>query len=325
MDKRIDSLDYCKFLMAIFVVAIHTFPLENSERNFLLRTAVPFFFTISGYFYFRKWAIQPTLGLGSYLKKIIHLYLFWTVAYLPLAVYDYYYDNKTMQDNLLSFLKDFIFTGQHFYSWPLWYLLSLIYMLPIAYLCWVKVKNKYIQIMIFTLTILVHFLLYHMSTNFSSYGYCGHLLEKTLFNGRLFSAYIYLSVAYFLSKKRCYSLGGGAVGLIFVLFLNYLLPSMHITTYNIIITMMRIVFVYSLFSICLFFSNKKIKGAFFAKKASSVMYFTHMYFFFFYSLFFRYVGYKGVDAFIVTTLLTLGCSCIVVYFSQKSTFARKYL
>lgn len=58
MDKRIDSLDCCKLLMAIFVVAIHTFPLENSEQNFLLKTAIPFFFTVSGYFYFRKGSVK---------------------------------------------------------------------------------------------------------------------------------------------------------------------------------------------------------------------------------------------------------------------------
>lgn len=59
--RGIPSVDLVKFIMAIFVVAIHTHPytcIENANLSFfiqkLISLSVPFFFVASGFFLWRK-------------------------------------------------------------------------------------------------------------------------------------------------------------------------------------------------------------------------------------------------------------------------------
>ena len=85
---RISAVDPLRVILAIFVIGIHTnFPdgmpdlPKQTLVNGLFRIAVPIFALISGYFFLG--AVRKGTGL-AYLRRILILYLIWTVLYLPI-------------------------------------------------------------------------------------------------------------------------------------------------------------------------------------------------------------------------------------------------
>jgi serine/alanine racemase len=127
-----NGIDLMKFICAILVLFIHTHPLKSISIfgdhylvNTLCRMAVPFFFMASGFFFYRKILVQgfKTAILVRYIRRLLLVYLAWTVIYLP---YDLIYSLFKFPDTLrvvLIYLKSIIFTGSHVH---LWYLPALI-------------------------------------------------------------------------------------------------------------------------------------------------------------------------------------------------------
>lgn len=135
-----NSIDAYKLFAAICVIAIHTCPLIECTNTFaigiyeaIISTAVPFFFISTGFF-LKKCCSQPSSQpaiLIAYLKKIISLYLLWSLIYSPLAIIRYRQMGLSFFGGLKSYIKGLIFVGEHYNSWILWYLLSTIYALLI--------------------------------------------------------------------------------------------------------------------------------------------------------------------------------------------------
>ena len=143
--RKYNAIDACKLLMAIFVVAIHTGPLENCTRtpvqsvyDSIVSLAVPFFFLSSGFLLAKKF-IEPFENeenenlLIGYLRRILKLYITWTAIYLPLAVYHFIYEGIHPIKAILLYIRGLIFVGEQYNSWPLWYLLSTIYAILLVY------------------------------------------------------------------------------------------------------------------------------------------------------------------------------------------------
>src|SRR5688572_928654 len=100
--KNYTGVDIVKFIMAVFVIAIHTQPLYSMRDTgyfhlyeIIISTAVPYFFMASGYFLFTKinnddqTLDDKLVKLRQYILKLIKLYLIWTVIYMPITLYDY--------------------------------------------------------------------------------------------------------------------------------------------------------------------------------------------------------------------------------------------
>ena len=86
MQKTNSTIDVLKLLMALLVVGIHTEPFGFNlwlDRGFgiITRLCVPFFFITSAYFYWLK-----DKGAFSYLKRIVLLYVIWSIIYLPFDI-----------------------------------------------------------------------------------------------------------------------------------------------------------------------------------------------------------------------------------------------
>lgn len=152
--KHIPSVDLVKFMMAIFVVAIHTHPytcIENTYLSFfiskLISLAVPFFFVASGFFLWRKidnaiYADKLQI-LRRWILRLVKLYVIWTLIYLPFTIY--VVDGLSPLKALLVFVRNFLFIGENMYSWPLWYLLAMISAGIIMYLMvYCRIKKNYI-------------------------------------------------------------------------------------------------------------------------------------------------------------------------------------
>lgn len=107
------SVDIAKLVMAILVVGIHTEPFHANiwlDRGFglLTRLCVPFFFITSAYFFFKG-----RRSLKNYLGRIILLYVFWSLIYLPFD----FSELNTM--SLPQILRRYLWDGNEH---ALWYL-----------------------------------------------------------------------------------------------------------------------------------------------------------------------------------------------------------
>lgn len=91
-----DGVDAFRLIAMLGVIVIHTTPfIDDGARaagridsvgvfiNQLARFAIPFFFTMSGYFWGRKVRVGPPLRVsGSVIRRLLKLFLFWTLLLL---------------------------------------------------------------------------------------------------------------------------------------------------------------------------------------------------------------------------------------------------
>lgn len=142
------DLDTAKLLMALLVVEIHTRPLE--ALDILERViegidvvAVPFFFIASAFLCFRGLSEVDFSDSSSCASirvrkttfKLLELYLIWTVLYLPITIFGDLLYGKDLMHGLLAFVRQTLFVGENFCSWPLWYLLAGFVAFALVYCC----------------------------------------------------------------------------------------------------------------------------------------------------------------------------------------------
>lgn len=145
--KTYPNLDLAKFVGALLIIIIHTAPLQKISdlanfytANVLARIAVPLFFAISGFLFFGKLSYENgkikkcaenTAHLIGYIKKTTLLYLAWSLIYiffvkLPMWYQSGWWGLYVIKDCLAAI----VFVGSHYH---LWYLLALIYAVPVLY------------------------------------------------------------------------------------------------------------------------------------------------------------------------------------------------
>lgn len=194
------GVDIFKVFAAMGVVAIHS---GAGVFNTMGRLGVPFFATISGVFFFKKYLNlkqnEKTNYLISYLKRIFYLYLIWQIIYIPMVIKEIY----EKEGDWVTFMWRFIFPGYGYtYSgkfiagtngWGVsWYLIGLLMGLPLFCLLIKYVKSNYI-IGIICLLLEIGYICssgYHFVTNFFMWGILTFL--------RLF---IYLFIGYIISQN----------------------------------------------------------------------------------------------------------------------------
>lgn len=115
---RSRAIDVLKIAMALFVVGIHANPLSGLFEGASLytgdgiyRMAVPVFLVINGYYFL---PVAQTGRAWGYVRRIVWLFVIWSLLYLPLSWKDY-----TVQSP--GGLVVLVLNGY----WHLWYLSSL--------------------------------------------------------------------------------------------------------------------------------------------------------------------------------------------------------
>ena len=210
MRTRNYTIDLFKFISSILIIGIHTnlFVDINDTLNFafvdiVCRLAVPFFAVCSGYFLSKSLAKNEFRAkpIKKQEWKMIKLYALWTLLYLLYSIPTW------IKTGWMSFgaFKDYavatITQGSHYH---LWYLISLIYALPLFYLCVRFIKNR-------KLLLVIMILLYIIKA--FSYGYSQWLpvfMQSAFRMGNRFSALFdavflllpLLLLGFFISQKK---------------------------------------------------------------------------------------------------------------------------
>lgn len=119
-----DSVDAAKFVLSIFVVAIHVRPFDAYAVYFrpILRAAVPLFFLTTSYFFFNhhknlSGLEERVLHIEKYVSRNLRLYLFWMLIFLiPTIRYRQWFSSGILNGFVL-WARSF-FTGSTFIaSW----------------------------------------------------------------------------------------------------------------------------------------------------------------------------------------------------------------
>lgn len=159
MENTKKGIDLVKFILALFVIGIHT-SVEGLFHGFMreivhviLTLAVPYFFIASGYLLFSKVEFpvkssQSRKIIFDYVKKIFYLYFVWSMIYLPLTVYGFAEGGELTIDRVITLIRNYLFVGEQYYSWTLWYLLALATAAFVCYLFFIRGLRPQMIVMI---------------------------------------------------------------------------------------------------------------------------------------------------------------------------------
>ena len=140
---RNKTIDFFKFIFSIGIIAIHIQFLKNWTPQFynitadgLFRLGVPFFFVVSGYYYYGR--IQNNYDTKGFIKKLIKLFLIFTSIESAIYLVSLWWQLLSPTGILLYIYKS-ITVGQ---GGIYWYMFSLILSLVILTPMWKKKKIK---------------------------------------------------------------------------------------------------------------------------------------------------------------------------------------
>lgn len=330
--KDFKGIDLTKFILAILVVAGHTHPFKEVTNPVfvqvwekLLLLVVPYFFMAAGFFLFPKVysSADKTTQLNAlwlYLKKIISLYIYWTIIFLPVTFWHYAHDDIIMKKDLVLFIRGTFFFGENFYSWPLWFLLSMIYSLTFtSLLIFINLRIKtifYISIVIFAVAMVFNYLVTGAGNN-EFLLMLGRVIKYLFLTGRLFTGMFYLIIGGMIAmnKIRVSKLGMFVMVCVALTFQFFQIEIIS-------------PFLFSLLPITLFcltvnLKLSVIKNGLFLRKCSTVMYFTHMIIFFLYTLIFETVPYFGWDAFLVAVIVPILLTPAIIRNEERFPFLKQ--
>lgn len=144
-NNQYDTLDLTKWICALLVIVIHTAPFEKLPivnfyiTNVLARIAVPLFFAISGFFFFRKITFENGKikrnadnmnRLLKYVKHLSVIYLSASAFYLLYRIPYWYSIDWWGLHALKDYLVGFFLSGSEYH---LWYILASIYGIILFY------------------------------------------------------------------------------------------------------------------------------------------------------------------------------------------------
>nr|WP_197027680.1 acyltransferase family protein [Prevotella sp. 10(H)] len=182
--QRNITLDYFKLILTILVLTIHTpiFPnafITDLFRNGIARIAVPCYFIINGfYFAFLK---NDDKKVFRYLKKILIMYITWSLIYAGISVY-YHYP---------------VFTSVFFGFHHLWYIVALFGASLIIYLIH-KIAKRVNRKIILVSAIIIYLSAWAILRIFTNDTY---ILQNgiSLFRNFLFMGFPFVFVGYYIS------------------------------------------------------------------------------------------------------------------------------
>ena len=319
--KNFNSLDICKLLMALCVVAMHTEPLVhcavpiiNDIYDSFVRMAVPFFFLSSGFLFAQKFETpfsspKNIAIVKKYLLKFIKMYVVWTVIYLPIALYHYLSAGRGVLKSVFLYIKGFVFVGEQYNSWHLWYLLSTIYALVfILVLLNLKVSPKKMIIfssIIFLISIGIDYLSACAGSSNTFIELFIKMIKGTIGSGRILTGLFYLPLGCLFAQKQP-NLKVSWLMLVSGYLLNVFIQNRHWSSFFVAISSI------GLFCIMNTIALPDSKAYPFFRRMSTIIYFIHMYIWSFYYMLVYGKKTFGIDSFLVTTGICIAVAAVTI-------------
>ena len=191
--KQYSGIDIGKLICAILVIAAHTHPsLSNLwlDRGvkLLLKLAVPFFFTATGYLLIDHLDKER---LSKYVRRILVLYLIWSLIYLP------------FKWPLSNPLRAIFITGVNSH---LWYVPALVFSVVVVYLLHKKLRITQILVIASVFIIVGALLFTYEPITSKLIGSGGdwvfRLLDIIKPRNGLFYGFFYVALGAFLKQKK---------------------------------------------------------------------------------------------------------------------------
>lgn len=136
-NKRINTIDFIRLICAVMVTTIHATPFFDISQNIgvlivdiLSRIAVPFFFTISGYFLVLR-IEKDKIQWRKAIRQLLKYYICLSVIYFGWEWIHNGYEGYTFVEGLIVVLKRTFIYGVYYH---LWYFPSSIMALSVLYL-----------------------------------------------------------------------------------------------------------------------------------------------------------------------------------------------
>ena len=307
--KEYNSVDLVKVCMAFVVVAIHTHPQDACSiiwvkelLTSIYNLAVPFFFVASGFLVWKSISDaskeKRLLRLKRWINKTARLYVLWTLIYIPFTIYGFYKDDVELPKSLIVFIRNFLFVGENYLSYPLWYLLGALVAGSVIYLM-VKWNFKVWQMYIVGIFLaLVGFCLDEGIIFSGIYEY----LFKTTRNG-LFQGLPYILIGVLIAYE------GGITSkkiLCALLVVGFSLCLLGVELFKFLV-------IYSFFSLVIQTDMKGNNDSFFEnlRLISTVVYFVHMIWVGFIVIFFPNI-FSSISLFVVVAVLSLATALVVI-------------
>ena len=172
--------------------------------------AVPFFFMASGYLLASKmegdYGAKDLYRIEHQLYKTVKMYLFWTLVYLPLAVYHFISTSTPLPKAILLYGRGLLLWGEQYNSWHLWYLLSTIYTLIILYVLMKRNDNpKAIAVLCAVSSVVSVGLTFIVNDEGVLYPWAEGirtLTKGSIGNGRILSGLVYIPIGMLIFRKR---------------------------------------------------------------------------------------------------------------------------
>ena len=143
-NQRNNSIDLFRYVCAVLIVVIHTSPFHGSTigtvlREYCARIAVPFFLTVSGFFYFSTYGRREN-ALRKFLQHMVPLYLFWSIPYWLMNLSILHDEpNFTLSNFALRCMTEFLTRGSYYHFW---FFPALIYSAILATFLWKICSEK---------------------------------------------------------------------------------------------------------------------------------------------------------------------------------------
>lgn len=319
-DKLIPSIDVFKLVMAVAVVAIHTLqpfvetlPVFCSKIiNIIMGLAVPYFFVASGFLLCNKLQISGLNSIQSeaYLKKwlirIIRLYLVWTIIYLPYAVVGFCNEKLGFLKSVIVYVRNVIFIGENYLSWPLWYLLAMIVAGLIYYLILLLRPRRFLLVLVVLAVSLVG--IGHLIDSGNTTGWYLSLFKNTR-NG-FFQGFPYMTIGFVVSAV---GYGRNKLLMTILLFVGVIIQLLGYKSGS-------YVTIYSLFSLILSLDSITLNEDICKKYrlTSVVIYFVHM---LWVGLLILNFKISSLNLFVLSLILSIMTSYLVVS-NRKSKLVR---
>ena len=317
------AIDIAKFIMAVFVVAIHSNPMKYCSNQIaqavyrcLVQSAVPFFFLAAGFLLAKKAAVNAAdlrSVIHRHVAKTIKLYCIWHIIYLPLAIYHFYTNDYSIARAVLVTIRSILFVGKNFYSDILWYLLSSIYTLIfISLLLKYRISMPRIALSCVPVYLFGTFFPYIISygKRLSPITYVFFKgIDLAFSSGRIFTGFLFVAFGMLIAQKKpplILSLAlliGGFIG-------NYHLDGIP---RDLMLAVQSI----GTFMVISAISLPPSPVYIFLRKSSTHIYFLHQWVMFVFCFVAGDIYWRGPDIFFGTLSVTLALSCIWIYFQNR--------